>query len=159
MGVHAPCRPLEVLPPPAGRSRYAGHNWDLMASVRSWDYYKVRLWHLSVSFQSYYRGFLYLGLLQGGLMKSFCPLDCLSLSFLQCRSTLTSASLPPSELATPPLPPRNSPTHFLVDTQVHFGSDAYVPCDNDTAWGDVMRKQYVKVPFILYYFLYHSWSR
>jgi hypothetical protein len=40
VGVHAPTHPLHVIPghPP---SRYPGHNWDLVAAIRSWDFYGI----------------------------------------------------------------------------------------------------------------------
>ena len=40
VGMHAPCHPLPVLPgrPPA---RFSGHNWDLIAAIRSWDFYAI----------------------------------------------------------------------------------------------------------------------
>ena len=42
VGVHRPCNPLHVIPthPPA---RYAGHNWDLVAAIESWDFYQIHM--------------------------------------------------------------------------------------------------------------------
>lgn len=40
VGTHAPCHPLPVLPgrPPC---RYSGHNFDLIAAIRSWSFYAI----------------------------------------------------------------------------------------------------------------------
>lgn len=40
VGVHRPCHPL-LLRAAAAPTIYPGHNWDLIAAIRSWDFYAV----------------------------------------------------------------------------------------------------------------------
>lgn len=37
IGVHPPCHPFQVFPAPSASSRYAGHNWDMIAAVQAWE--------------------------------------------------------------------------------------------------------------------------
>ena len=40
VGVHRPCHPL-LLRAAAAPTIYPGHNWDLIAAIRSWDFYAI----------------------------------------------------------------------------------------------------------------------